>query len=88
MLEAMRAGLPVVATDVGGVGEAVVHEETGFRVPRGDEGALRERLRVILENPSLRREMGARGRKRYEAFFTLERMLRGVWEAYQEVLGA
>src|SRR5699024_6423825 len=44
ILEAMRAGLPVIASDVGGCNEAVVDGETGFVVQRGDVDALRERL--------------------------------------------
>ncbi len=87
VLEAMRAGLPVVATDVGGVGEAVVEGKTGFLVPRGDEEALKARLRTLLLSPDLRASMGEAGRRRYEEAFTLERMLRETWRVYQEVLG-
>lgn len=87
VLEAMRAGLPVVATDVGGVGEAVVEGKTGFLVGRGDEAALREKLSLLLENPALRASMGKAGRRRYEEAFTLERMLLETWRVYEEVLG-
>ncbi|WP_253701082.1 glycosyltransferase family 4 protein [Thermus scotoductus] len=87
VLEAMRAGLPVVATDVGGVGEAVVEGKTGFLVGRKDEAGLRERLCLLLENPALRASMGKAGRRRYEEAFTLERMLLETWRIYEEVLG-
>lgn len=59
ILEAMRAGLPVVASDVGRINESVVEGETGFLVPRADVGALRERLSVLLQGPQLRERLGA-----------------------------
>ncbi len=87
VLEAMRAGLPVVASDVGGVGEAVEEGETGFLVARGDALGLRERLRELLLHPSLRVRMGLRGRLRYEERFRLERMLERTWRVYGRLLG-
>jgi glycosyltransferase involved in cell wall biosynthesis len=87
VLEAMRSGLPVVATDVGGVKEAVVEGETGFLVGRGDEAGFRERLARLLQDPRLRASLGEAGRKRYEEAFTLERMLRETWRLYEEILG-
>lgn len=87
VLEAMRAGLPVVATEVGGVGEAVVEGVTGFLVPRGDEEALSQKLRLLLQDPRLREQMGRAGRKRYEEAFTLEETVRATWDVYRELLG-
>ncbi|GAA6747090.1 glycosyltransferase family 4 protein [Thermus brockianus] len=86
VLEAMRAGLPVVASDVGGVREAVLEGRTGYLVPRGDEGLLRERLALLLQDPHLRVALGSEGRRRYETHFTLERMLSQVWATYEELL--
>ena len=86
ILEAMRAGLPIVASDVGGVREAVIDGETGFLVPRGSVEALRERLVRLIESPGLRLSMGQAGRIRYEQCFTLERMLQQTREVYQELL--
>jgi len=87
ILEAMRAGLPVVASDVGGVREAVMEGETGFLVPRGDVGALRARLRQLIMNASLRVKMGQAGRKRFEEQFTFEHMFKKTLEVYEDVLG-
>jgi len=87
ILEAMRAGLPVVASDVGGVREAVVDKETGFLVPRGDEVALRERLLQLITDAVLRAKMGRAGRKRFEEKFTVEHMLKKTLEVYETVLG-
>lgn len=86
VLEAMRAGLPVVASDVGGVSEAVVEGKTGFLVPRGDVLAMRERLRLLIQDPGLRARFGAAGRDRWEKKFRLERMLKETEAVYREVL--
>jgi glycosyltransferase involved in cell wall biosynthesis len=86
ILEAMRAGLPVVASNVGGVAEAVLDSRTGFLVRPGDEVNFRARLRELIESPTLRRRMGAAGRKRYETEFTLESMLRKTLAVYHEIL--
>ena len=60
ILEAMRAGLPVVASDVGGVREAVQPERTGLLVPRGDAGALADALEVLLADPRAARRWDKR----------------------------
>jgi len=86
ILEAMRAGLPVIASDVGGVREAVVDGETGFLVDRGNLVMLRSRLQQLLADPELRKKMGEAGRKRYLEYFTVERMLEATLRVYTEVL--
>lgn len=86
ILEAMRAGLPVIASDVGGVREAVVDCETGFLVDRGNLVMLRSRLEQLLGDPELRNKMGEAGRKRYLEHFTVERMLEATLRVYKEVL--
>ncbi len=83
ILEAMRAGLPVVASNVGGVSEAVVNGETGFLVDPGDEEDFHRRMMDLLDEPRLRRRMGAAGRARYEARFTLRHMLDKTMAIYQ-----
>jgi glycosyltransferase involved in cell wall biosynthesis len=86
-LEGMRAGLPVVASDVGGVKEAIVEGESGFLFPKGDAEALRQKLRPLIQDPALRQRMGQAARLRYEQRFSLEGMLTRVEEVYREVLG-
>jgi glycosyltransferase involved in cell wall biosynthesis len=71
ILEAMAAGLPVVACDVGGVGELVADGETGLLVPPGDPARLSEALRRLLADPELRRRLGAAGRARARERFDL-----------------
>jgi glycosyltransferase involved in cell wall biosynthesis len=86
ILEAMRAGLPVVASDVGGVREAVVDGETGFLVRLGDSQALSEALSELTGNSLLRRKFGAAGRRRYELHFTFDQMLGQTIAMYRSVL--
>ena len=87
ILEAMQAALPVVATDVGGVREAVIDQETGFLVPRGEIPALRDRLAQLMESEEQRMRMGLAGRLRYEEHFTLDRMVAQTLAVYRDALG-
>ncbi len=75
-LEAMAAGLAVVATDVGGMSEQVEDPVTGRLVPRGDPGALAAALVDVAGNPEARRRCGAAGRERAATRFSLEQMVR------------
>lgn len=63
VLEACAAGLPVVATDVGGTSEIIEDGANGYLVPAGDPGALAARLLDLIASPARRFEMGARGRE-------------------------
>ena len=86
ILEAMRAGLPVVASAVGGVGESVRDGETGFLVPAREVAPLRDRLRLLLTDPALRSRMGAEGRAVYEREFTLDHTVTNTLAVYGAVL--
>jgi glycosyltransferase involved in cell wall biosynthesis len=71
VLEAMAAGLPVVASAVGGLPEMVVDGETGYLVPSGDDRAMGDALARLAADPDLRRRLGAAGRRRVEERFDL-----------------
>lgn len=88
ILEAMRAALPVVVTDVGGNREAVEHGRTGLLSPLGDVRALRDNLARLLDDAALRVRMGQAGRARYEARFTLERCFGSTLEVYRAAAAA
>jgi glycosyltransferase involved in cell wall biosynthesis len=88
ILEAMRAALPVVATDVGGVAESVRHEETGLLVRRGDVAGLRDALARLIGRPALRVAMGAAGRRLWAAQFTSNTMTARTVEVYKRALAA
>jgi glycosyltransferase involved in cell wall biosynthesis len=73
ILEAMASGVPVVATRVTGIPEAVEEGRTGRLLAPGHPEALAEALEELLTNPGLRRTMGAAGRKRAEELFDQRR---------------
>jgi len=75
-LEAMAAGLPVVATDFGGAAEQIVDCEFGRIVPRGDAAALAEALVELGGDAELRLRYGRAARRRAEAEFDVRRMVR------------
>jgi glycosyltransferase involved in cell wall biosynthesis len=86
IVEAMLAGLPVVATDVGSVSEAVRHGETGFLVWPDDPEGLAEALARLLGDDMLRRQMGGRGRAFAQKSFTADRMVEAFERLYEEAL--
>lgn len=85
LLEYMAAGLPVIATRVGGNPEAVVHGKTGLLVPPRDPPALAKAI-VRLTNAKIRRRMGKAGRERVQKLFSQKRCIRLYENLYQEVL--
>ncbi|MEX5717366.1 glycosyltransferase family 4 protein [Geodermatophilus maliterrae] len=87
-LEAMEAGLPVVATRVVGSEEMVVDGVTGALVRFGRPAELAAALARLLADPGLRRRQGAAGRCRYLAGFTRDRMARETAVVYEELLEA
>jgi len=68
VMEAMAAGLPVVATDVRGNRDLVIHGETGMLVPPGDDGPMAGALVGLLRDGALRASLGRRARERAESF--------------------
>ncbi|HIE10617.1 MAG TPA: glycosyltransferase family 1 protein [Kiritimatiellae bacterium] len=82
ILEAMAMQRPVVATDVGGVREAITSGEEGYVVPAGDADALGAALERLLRDPSGAARMGDCGRRRVQRDFTLERMADEVAQFY------
>lgn len=88
VFEYMAAGLPVVSTDVGGVGDVVVEGETGFLVPRRNPVALADAIALLLRDPKLARRMGAAGRKRQRAEFTMAASAKRVEKLYEELVEA
>lgn len=88
ILEAMALGLPIVATAVGGVGEALVDGTSGLLVSPRDAGALARALGGLLDDPRRMSALGAHAMRRASGSFTLERMVGGVEEIYAELLSA
>jgi len=88
ILEAMAAGVPVVATRVGGIPEVVVDGETGLLVPPGNPLALAEAINSLLASPEVRQRMGGRGRARIEEHFTARRAAAELETLYRRLLPA
>ena len=80
VLESYAAGVPVVATAVGGTPEAVADGVDGYLVPPGDRNALARRILDVLRAGDRRREMGRRGRDRIRAGFTFDAQARRFQE--------
>ena len=86
ILEAMAARLPVVAFDVGGVSETVVHGETGYLLPVGDVSGMVECVVKLLTDRVLRAEMGSEGRRRVETHFSASATADQVSKIISQVL--
>jgi L-malate glycosyltransferase len=82
ILESMAAGVPVVATDVGGNPELVKHGETGLLVPSGDEEKLVEALAQLARSSSLRSQYAARSREFARAHFHIDEVCRRFEQLY------
>ena len=85
-LEAMAHARPVVATDVGGLRDLVVHGETGLVVPPRDPTALRDALEQLLGDANLRRRLGAAGRERARRHFSWAAVTDATVAAYRMVV--
>jgi glycosyltransferase involved in cell wall biosynthesis len=86
IIEAMMAGLPIVATRVGGVQELVEEGTMGFLVPPEAPEALAAAIQKLLDGEDLRHKMGQAGREKALREFTLDRMLAKTQKVYKEVL--
>ena len=86
ILEYMAAARPVVATDVGGAGEAIVEGETGYLVPPGGDGAMASRIAALLRDRDRAAAMGQRGRERVFDRFLAETQLNRIQELYSQLL--
>jgi len=88
ILEAMRAGLPVIATNVGGIQEAVIDQQTGLLVSPSSINEMADALNKLCFDADLRKCMGSAGRSHYEQFFTASVMRRNVISLYESLLNA
>jgi len=86
LLEAMAAGLPVVATESGGARECVLPGETGLLVPPDDVDALADAITVLLRDPALRRRYGEASRRRVEEHFSPKSQIARIEVVYATVV--
>ncbi len=87
IIEGMAAGVPVIATDGGGVPEIIENGRTGLLVPMGDASALAQALLWLLRQPRAARELAAAGHRHVVEHFTIERSARLSEELYRQVAG-
>jgi len=88
VLEYMAAGLPLVATRVGGIPELVEDGVTGVLVERGDAQALAAGIAGLLDSPEAARRMGEAARARQQSEFSIDAVVRRVEALYLELAGA
>jgi glycosyltransferase involved in cell wall biosynthesis len=86
LAEAMAAGLPVIATQVGAIPEVVKDGETGILVPPEDPSALANAVSDLLDHPRVMKDMGTRGRERAEKHFTWDKVAQRVVRTYHQIL--
>ena len=86
LLEAMTAGIPAVAMNVGSIGEAIVNGQTGFVVPAGDLEGVMHRVRTLVRDPRLLRDMGAAAAARAQLEFSSERCADRHLHAFSQAL--
>ena len=87
VLDALASSLPVVVTQAGGIPEMIHNEETGLLVPTGNAEALAEGILRLLRDGTAAQQMAERGKALLTEKFTVETMVRGTVDVYNEVLG-
>ena len=86
VLEAMSAGVAVVASDAGGIPDIIEHERSGLLFAAGDRRALQDGIVLLLGDAALRRRLAGVGRERVQSRFSVQRMSRRYVEVYNRVL--
>jgi glycosyltransferase involved in cell wall biosynthesis len=85
LLEAAAAGVPIVATDVGGVAELIENELTGLLVKSDDAEGMAAAIRRLRDDPELRMRLAANAREKVAKSFTLDKMLAETIKSYQDL---
>ena len=86
IIEAMRAGLPVIASDVGGNNELVVDGVNGYLVSRGDRKGLVQAIEKLIKDRTLITEFGKRSQEKFRMEFAFSAMMQKIESAYRDVL--
>ena len=87
ILEAMAAGLPIISTRVGAIGEVITDEREGYLIEARDVTALADRLCRLSRSGAVRKRMGAAARRRVQQEFGMDVMVERLVAIYREVVG-
>ena len=87
LMEAQAVGLPIVATNVGSVSQAIIDSKSGFLVPKGDIKAVTKKLEYLIEHPELWQKMGLAGRKHVEEKYNINMLNYKLEKIYKEIIG-
>lgn len=86
IIEALRAGLPVLVSDVGGCAEEIIDGENGFLIQKNNKEQLKEKIKFLGENKYLLPEFSKKSRQLYETEFTADKMCKRTFNLYKDVL--
>lgn len=87
LLESLFLGQPTIMTDIGGNRGLAIHGKTGLIVPKRDTQALADAITKLVENPELRKQMGAAGKSYIEQNYSVERSVQEQLAVYRMLLG-
>jgi glycosyltransferase involved in cell wall biosynthesis len=86
LIEAMSAGLPVIASHVGGIPAVINHERTGLLVPPGDADALADALRRLLDRPEWATQLGGAASRSVDSRYASVSMVHAIESIFTEAL--
>lgn len=86
LLEAASVGRAIVTTDAPGCREVVNDGENGYLVPAKESDKLAEKIKILIENPRIRKKFGLKGRKKVEESLSIEHVVSATMNLYQELL--
>jgi glycosyltransferase involved in cell wall biosynthesis len=84
-LEALASETPVVASNVGGISEIIINNETGFLVAPGEVKIFAEKVIELLNEPETRKYMGMKGRKMIKKYYTWDKVVEKTIEIYEDI---
>ena len=85
VLEAMSIGLPIVASNVTGNSETIIHGESGYLYKIGNISSAANHIRRLSKNPNIRKSLGQNAKNRQQEFFSVERMINDYIEIYSKI---
>jgi glycosyltransferase involved in cell wall biosynthesis len=87
VIEAMAQGIPAIVTDIGGMPELVINNESGLVIPPGNPQALANAISYVADNPDKRRHMGQHARNRISTVFNIKTTVEKTLQLFQELTG-